>query len=227
MRMLPSTRRWLIPAALALLVLFGLRGAAARSEPEPELKAMVEEDWARQEQRWGREVSSVEALKLAVERGVAWLERRGERSGEEKAPVDTRAGEELRRVAAAAEGLDVSERLEWYRRVRWLTRQWALADAGIGRQPLVFLQRNRFICQMLHEYMGYFQDYGGVAGGGGVFILERPGVSLRVRDVLSGRLPPGNYTTLALSFAGDAITFAFAERSATKPDFYSPEVCGN
>jgi hypothetical protein len=36
-------------------------------------------------------------------------------------------------------------------------------------------------------------------------------------------LPQGNYTTLSLSFDGKTIYFAFAERAAEKPDYYSPE----
>ena len=82
------------------------------------------------------------------------------------------------------------------------------------------MQRNRFVCQMLHEYMGYFCDYGDVSGGG-VYVLEQPGVSLKTRDLIQGRLPKGNFTTLALSPDAGTVYFAFAARSAQKPDFYS------
>ncbi|MCZ7636984.1 MAG: hypothetical protein M5U12_13640 [Verrucomicrobia bacterium] len=66
----------------------------------------------------------------------------------------------LRRAADAAVSLDPADRLARYREARWLARALVLARSGISRQPLLFLQRNRFICQMLHEYMGYFYDYG-------------------------------------------------------------------
>ena len=198
-------------------------GAAVMPEPELELRRMVEEDWDRQEQRWGRDPASVEALRAAVDRAAAGFLRWGERPGSGEVSRERGVLVELRRAAAAAETLEASVRLGWYRQARWLTRQLALEDSGITRQPLVFLQRNRFICQMLHEYMGYFQDYGKVEGGGGVFILEQPGVSLKLTDVLGGRLAPGNFTTLALSYDADTIYFAFAERSAAKPDFYSPD----
>jgi hypothetical protein len=84
------------------------------------------------------------------------------------------------------------------------------------------MKRRRFICQMLHEYLGYFYDYGDIEGGG-IYVLEQPGRSLQVRDLIKGRLPRGNYTTLALSYDARTIYFAFAERAAKKPDYYSPD----
>jgi hypothetical protein len=75
---------------------------------------------------------------------------------------------------------------------------------------------------MLHEYLGYFYDYEDIAGGG-IYLLEEPGRSLKTRDLIRGRLPKGNYTTLALSYDAKTIYFAFCERAAKKPDYYSPE----
>ncbi len=89
----------------------------------------------------------------------------------------------------------------------------------LAGKPLVFLQRRRFICQMLHEYLAYYYD--GISGGG-VFVLDKPGQSFATRDVLAGRLPEGNYTTLALSYDAKTIYFAFAEKSADKGSFYTP-----
>ena len=76
---------------------------------------------------------------------------------------------------------------------------------------------------MLHEYMGYFYDYGNVAAGGGIHVLERPGYSLKTREIIAGRLTNGNFTTLALSHDARTIYFAFSERSEKKPDFNSPQ----
>jgi len=87
---------------------------------------------------------------------------------------------------------------------------------------IVFMKRRRFICQMLHEYLGYFYDYGDIEGGG-VYVLEEPGRSLKVHDLINGRMPRGNYTTLALSFDARTIYFAFAERASEKPDYYSSQ----
>jgi hypothetical protein len=62
------------------------------------------------------------------------------------------------------------------------------------------MKHNRFICQMLHEYIAYFNQYErGTRFGGGVFVLEEPGRSPRTRDLTGGRLPEGCYMSLALS----------------------------
>lgn len=54
-------------------------------------------------------------------------------------------------------------------------------------------------------------------------MLERPGVSFGVRDLVAGRLPRGNYTTLALGYDARTLYSAFAERAPRKPDFDSAD----
>ena len=105
--------------------------------------------------------------------------------------------------------------------MRWLTRTAALKNPLVADKPLVFMKRRRFVSQMLHEYLGYFYDYGDIAGGG-IYLLPKPGQSLQVRDLVQGRLPRGNYTTLAVSTDARTLYFAFAERACGKPDYYSP-----
>ncbi len=75
---------------------------------------------------------------------------------------------------------------------------------------------------MLHEYLGYFYDYAGIEGGG-VYLLPQPGQSFQTVDLIKARLPKGNFTTLALSYEGGTLYFAFAARAGRKPDFYSPD----
>jgi hypothetical protein len=75
---------------------------------------------------------------------------------------------------------------------------------------------------MLHEYLGYYYDYADIAGGG-VAVLERPGRSSKLRDLIGDRLGRGNYTTLALSYDAQTLYFAFAERAPAKPDYHSAE----
>lgn len=84
------------------------------------------------------------------------------------------------------------------------------------------MNRKRFICQMLHEYLGYYYDYADISGGG-IYILQKPGQSFETHDLIRNRLPKGNYTTLSLSYDAKTIYFAFAERAAEKPDYYSPQ----
>jgi len=135
---------------------------------------------------------------------------------------DADALERLRREVGRVASLDAAARVVLYRKVRSLARGLALKNPLLASRPIVFLKRRRFICQMLHEYLGYYYDYADIAGGG-VSILEEPGRSLKARDLIRGRLPRGNYTTLALSFDACTIYFAFAERASKKPGYYSPQ----
>ena len=209
--------------AVGLAVLAVATALAAVPEPDGDLRRAVEEDWRLQEQRWGRMMESAVAVTAAVSRAEKVVQHRRDR-GEVAVPEDGEATlRELQQAAAAVESLDAAQRAALYRRARWLTRGLIFQDPQVTGQPLLFMQRNRYICQMLHEYMGYFYDYGEVPPGGGVYLLERPGFSLKTRDVIRGRLPNGNFTTLALSADAKTVYFAFAERADGKPEFYSPE----
>ena len=193
------------------------RDIIADKQPDVEMRRAVEEDWELQEQRWGRIPGSVESVREAVARTERLLVHRSADAAAEAKLA------ELRQAVTGIQSLDAAGRLTLYRRARWFARELALADRRVTGQPLLFMKRNRFICQMLHEYMGYFQDYGNVAPGGGVFVLERPGYSLQTHNLISARLTNGNFTTLALSHDARKIYFAFAERSEKKPAFTSPE----
>jgi len=192
--------RWLL-AAVALLSQVGLADGA------DDLRAMVEADWSAQEKRRGRKAASPEAIRDALTRA-------------ERLKVGQIAA--LCRRAAEAASLDADGRLALYRAIRWASRERILSHPLLAGRAIVFLQRRRFICQMLHEYVGYYCDYGDTSGGG-VYVLPRPGRSLETRDVIAGRLPRGNYTTLSLSYDARTVYFAFAPRAKTKPGFYSPQ----
>ncbi|MCR4412612.1 MAG: hypothetical protein NUV77_09335, partial [Thermoguttaceae bacterium] len=187
-----------------------------------DFRDMIEADWTAQEKRRGRSPDSPEALEDVLGRGRRLLAHLASL----KPAPDLRADEaELARLANAARragSLGPADRLALYRQSRGLVRRSALKNPRFADRPIAFLKRRRFISQMLHEYLGYFYDYGDIAGGG-VFVLEEPGKSLRTRDLVEGRLPRGNYTTLAASFDARTLYFAFAERALRKPDFYSPE----
>ncbi len=218
------------PASLGLNLILplGLLLAASPaltqpSAPDPALRQAVEADWARQEQRWGRTDDSQEAIAAACLRARLLLEQPLHAHPERQSPDLSAQWSALQKEAEPAASLAAPARQVLYRRIRWFTRNLALQNPDVTGQPLLFMTRNRYICQMLHEYMGYFYDYGNVPPGGGIRLLERPGASLQTRDLLGQRLPNGNFTTLALSYDAQTIYFAFAERSPQKPDFHSPD----
>ncbi|MGQ9573775.1 MAG: HzsA-related protein [Thermoguttaceae bacterium] len=203
--------------AAALLVVDGLQAAQSGS-----LELAVQSDWALQEGRLGRTADSPEAIRAALQRAGRLLGDLVRLRPAVDLAAELRDLERLGREARGVGSLDRDQRLRLYQRIRWVARQAALKNPLLAGRPILFLQRRRFISQMLHEYLGYFYDYGDLAGGG-VYLLEEPGHSLKTRDLIRGRLPRGNYTTLALSYDARTIYFAFCERAPKKPDFYSPQ----
>jgi hypothetical protein len=190
---------------------------------EPALRERVEADWSAQERRLGRQPDQPAAIRAALERADRLLAYRRAQTPARAWTDETDVLAGLRREAASLDDRPADDRLALYRKVRWTARAWALSNPLVADRPLLFMKRNRYICQMLHEYMGYFYDYGNVAGGGGVYVLEQPGQSLKTRDLIQGRLTNGNFTTLASSADARTVWFAFAGRSQKKPGFYTPE----
>ncbi|HUU15533.1 MAG TPA: hypothetical protein VMW72_00160 [Sedimentisphaerales bacterium] len=186
------------------------------------LRAMVEADWAAQERRRNRTPDEPSAVRDAYKCAEELLNDLRKMPAGPDVTSQAVTLERLRSQVNTVDSLDKRARLALYRRIRSTTRNLALKNPLIASRPIVFMKRRRFICQMLHEYLGYFYDYGDIAGGG-VYMLEEPGRSLKVRDLINGRLPRGNYTTLALSYDAKTIYFAFAERTPNKPEYYSPE----
>jgi hypothetical protein len=213
----------LLPVVLlaAGLIISGVHSRADHS-PSPELRAMIEEDWAAQERRLGRQAGDAPSIRAALKRAEQLLEDAHSWPGVQDVQQTDGWLKELQDKAAFLDSLDDQARLELYHELRNGARQVALKNPLLAGRPLVFMKRHRFICQMLHEYLGYFYDYGNVEGGG-VYVLEEPGRSLTIRDLVKGQLPRGNYATLSLSYDARTVYFAFAERAPKKPDFYSSE----
>ena len=211
--------------AAALSVTFAANRASAgptRGPEESELRALVEADWHAQEQRRGRQPQSLAAIHASLTAAESLLSDLSQGAAAPSMTVLTGKLRDLRRQAENARSLGEAARLALYHQIRWSARRLALSNPLLAGRPIVFMKRRRFISQMLHEYLGYYYDYGDIAGGG-VFVLEHPGWSLRTKDLIAGRLPRGNYTTLALSLDARTVYFAFAQRASEKPDYYSSQ----
>lgn len=182
----------------------------------------VELDWTLQEKRREREPFDPASIQDALKRGENLLSDLQTQFKQLDLSSRKIEWDRLKDRGGRLDSFTGQERLSLYREIRWLIRDIAFQNPLIADKKVIFQQRKRFICQMLHEYLGYFYDYGDIAGGG-VFRLENPGYSFAMQDLIDGRLPRGNYTTLSLSFDAQTIYFAFAERASTKPDFYSSD----
>ena len=212
----------------AILVLLGPflqpvpAGVHDNSANNDTLRAVVETDWIAQERRKNRTPDDPNAVRDAYRSFEKLLINLRHMPEKPDITSDSRSLEHLRLQVNVVDSLDKPARLDLYQKIRSVTRHLVLKNPLISSKPIVFMKRRRFICQMLHEYLGYFYDYEDIAGGS-IYVLEEPGKSLKVRDLINGRLPRGNYTTLALSYDARTLYFAFAERAAEKPDYYSPE----
>ncbi|OHB79028.1 MAG: hypothetical protein A2Z25_12200 [Planctomycetes bacterium RBG_16_55_9] len=183
---------------------------------------MVESDWAAQERRKNRTPDDPSAVRDAYRSSKSLLNDLRSMTEPPDMTAEAKALERLRSQVNIVDDLDKPVRLDLYQKIRSVTRVLVLKNPLIASKPIVFMKRRRFICQMLHEYLGYYYDYEDIAGGG-IYVLEEPGRSLKIRDLINGQLPRGNYTTLALSYDARTLYFAFAERANGKPDYYSPE----
>ncbi len=212
-----GTSRRLHGVVFALVIISVALPPLGRAGPlDKAYRAAIEADWAAQERRLGRQPGSVPSIEAAWQRTARLIECL---SAMPAAPnlADTRT------VLGGMHGdienvkkLGPARRVRMYHRLRWIGRDLALRNPLVADRPIVFMQRRRFICQMLHEYIGYYYNYADLAGGG-VYVLEQPGRSFKTRDLVDGRLPRGAYATLALSPDAKTVYFAFSEvRDSTR-----------
>lgn len=207
---------------IALVIVAPALGNDHAKTPSSEFQAAIEADWAAQEKRLGRSASSPEAIGAvlrAAERLLANLMRGPDTPDLEAERITVPA---LKARVAEADRLSTSQRLDLYRDIRWTARGMTLKNPRLAGRRIVFMKRKRFVCQMLHEYLGYYYDYEDIAGGG-LYVLEEPGYSFALGDLTPAHLGRGNFTTLSLSYDAKTLYFAFAERAEKKPDFYSAQ----
>jgi hypothetical protein len=207
---------------LTLMPLAVASGEQHKGTPSDSFRETIEADWAQQEQRLGRTTSSstaVQAVLNAAERLYADLAAMPNAPDlqEENATLA-----KLRSRAARMDHFTEAQRVKLYHDARWVARSMALRNPLVAGKPILFMQRKRFVCQMLHEYLGYYYDYEDISGGG-IYQLEQPGYSFKTRDLVGDRLGKGNFTTLTLAYDAETIYFAFARRAQEKPDYYSAQ----
>jgi hypothetical protein len=195
---------------LVVMLILAWCSVVEAESADANLRRLVEADWAAQEVRAGRHAGSVAAVRAALGRAEQLGKHLLTMAEAPDLQTQCEALDRLHRSGKSVDQTSESDRLALYHELRWLTRAMALKNPLLAGRPVAFLQRRRFICQMLHEYIGYYYNYGDLAGGG-VYLLEDPGRSLKVRDLTRSRLPRGSYATLAASHGGDTLYFAFAE----------------
>ena len=206
--------------ALAIGIIF-LAGQiiAWPSEPAPQedpFITLVQQDWQRQEARLGDRLGSVRSIRRLLERAEKTLAASASRLGE-PVPLDrqnqiqtwrNRIEQYLSESGRPERKADAGSGVRLYMDIRSSLRRWVLQDARIAEQPILFLKTRRFVCQMLHEYQGQYYNVADL-GGGGVYLLRRPGQTAEVHPLTEARMPRGAFHTLALDYDGQRAYFAF------------------
>ncbi len=215
-----TSHRSILALALCVAALgsaFGVCLRADESKSEYAYQEAIVADWIRQERDFGRELSSKEALQAAVSRGRDFADWAG---GEDWVDEDAlkKLGELLQSDEEYLEedGTPV-ETIQRYLELRQRLRDLALANPEVSGRPIIFLQEERFVWQMLHEFLSYYYQECGM-NGGGVYKLKNPGRSFEVESLTDGKFPKGVFETLSLSYDGKTAYFAFADFSKVQPD---------
>jgi septal ring factor EnvC (AmiA/AmiB activator) len=154
-----------------------LHAATPSLRGDDSLARQVEADWAAQERRWKRTPDSPQAVRAALQRGERLLADLGRAMPETELEPEAATLRGLRADVDAVDHMASEQRAALYLQLRWATRNLALKNPLLAGKPLVFMKRHRFVSQMLHEYLGYFYDYGDVAGGGCSYWRIRAGPS--------------------------------------------------
>jgi hypothetical protein len=173
---------------------FSREPVAGSPDPLPVIAdALIEWDWRMQDglgtPREPRTVAQ------AAER----LLKRMSAAGMDKAAVDA-----LRAGQPAATAGDAAWNAYWLAAHR-LRRKLMLADRQLTGAPLLFVKHvPSVLSHQLTQVYGYC-----ARPGGGLFVLEEPGVSMRTRDLTPASLPAGNFMTPELSYDAQKLLFAY------------------
>ncbi len=171
-------------------------------------RALIEWDWRMQDgietEREPRTYAA--AIKQTLERGTKLIERL---QSLEVAMGDwpdrwLRLRQRWHDLSADA-ATDAATWESLWREVHRARRAIALANPAVGANPLAFIKR--VPSAFSHQLTQY---YGSDARpGGGLFVLESPGVSMQCRQLTTGKLPLGSYQHPEVSFDGRHLLFAF------------------
>ncbi|MBM4090683.1 MAG: hypothetical protein FJ276_14865 [Planctomycetes bacterium] len=194
------------------------------------MRDAVRADWAAQEAGIGRAVDSPDAIRAAIDRTRQLLSDLSATAGLADLSAEAVEFEDLVAQTDNIKSLGAAGRTELYYRIRDLCRLTALRNPLVTGRPILFMQRRREVGYMLYEYLGWYYAHGhdprsGAKSrefptpepGGGVYVLEEPGRSMRTRCLTEGRLPLGHYVTLALAYDAQTAYFAFADPTGQEP----------
>ena len=196
--------------------------ASGTAEAMPELRqplerALIEWDWRMQDGLGTPRMPSTyaQAIERALQRGDELLrDLRGARvSLSAEAAQWAKLREEWRERSGDGT-IEQPPGEDLWRRVHWLRREIALKNPLANLGPLAFAKQvpGAFSHQLTQYYGRYARP------GGGIFVLEEPGRSMRCRELTAGKLPSGSFQHPEVSFDGKRVLFSFCETNAPPED---------
>jgi hypothetical protein len=203
-----SVARWLVCALTYALLLFSSKAADAND------RAVIEADWRKQDGigTARRPASFGEAIALTLRRGDELLRD----LSNEGFPLDREESQwrilrEEWQSLSAAQSTNQPVWEDLWRRVHEMRRKIVFANPYAQTGPLLFVKQapSMFSHQLTQYYGSCAQP------GGGLFVLEAPGESLRCRQLAAGTLALGSYQTPEVSFDGRRILFAYCQAETT------------
>ena len=198
-------------ASLPALSASGLGGPAADEA------ALIERDW-RMQDGIGTErnpATYAAAIEKTLARGDALLldlQAAG-------LPIEVERDEwlALRSVWRLFVNIPKTDQARWevlWRRVHQARRRLVLANLLAETGPILFVKQVPSVFS--HQLTQY---YGACAKpGGGVFVLDKPGESMAVRELTAGQLPLGSCQTPDVSYDGQRVLFAFCATPTAPPN---------
>ena len=211
-------------AGVSLPVTIPLAGDALRCPPpeQPPLRPAMETeliqwDW-RMQDGIGTErlaVTYAAAIERLLQEGdglLADLRAKGlALTGETRHWAELRS--EWKRLAAETGATDDAWEALW-RRGHLLRRRIVLSNPAAGTGPIVFAKHvaGGLFSHQLTQYQG-----DNARPGGGIFVLEEPGRSMRTRHLAAGALPQGAFMFPEVSFDGGHVLFSYCQVDSDPP----------
>ncbi|MDO5553070.1 MAG: hypothetical protein Q4G68_04865 [Planctomycetia bacterium] len=177
----------------------------------------IQQDWSRQEATAGRTVDSQKALLALGQRASLLLDCLLDDDCITKGQADRLQDEIKFALAGDLNSLTDKERESRYFRLRWAVRDAALENPLVKDIPIVFLKADRYVWQLIHEYLSYYYSHTNMTGGE-LLILKSPGKSFETESLSQGKFPRGVFSTPSLSFDAKTLYFAFADFSQVVPE---------
>ncbi|HUT36651.1 MAG TPA: hypothetical protein VNE39_24390 [Planctomycetota bacterium] len=212
-------------AASLVFALCATQGALCRAGPAADEAALVERDWRMQDGIGTPRNPSTyaAAIEKTLRRGDALLgdlHASGIALRDEAAQCEALRGEwqklQAERGAETPRPQD-ADQAKWenlWRRVHELRRRIVLLNPLANTGPVLFVKQVPSVFS--HQLTQY---YGACAKpGGGVFVLDKPGESMAVRELTAWQLFPGSYQHPELSYDAKRVLFAFCPTPTPPPN---------